>query len=138
MKMGIKTRTLAAVGIGCLALGAGAGLAGIYGYRNNEREGRISEILSGFKDRCRLVGSEPACFFERASRPGKLLTRKSRVSHADVQLDGMRVQRQTLAESLYGVVVMSFVVKLMRTFVVFVGTEERIRHRTGPSRMVAL
>jgi len=33
---------------------------------------------------------------------------------------------------------MTFVVKLMRAFVVFVGTEERIRHRTGPSGKVVL
>jgi len=55
-----------------------------------------------------------------------------------MQLDGVGIETQPLAQRVDGLVVLSFVVKLMCTFVVFVGTEERIRHRTGPPWKVVL
>jgi glutamate N-acetyltransferase/amino-acid acetyltransferase len=83
-----------------------------------------------------VIGIEAARLVERATRPRKLFTRESRVSHTDVQLDGVRIERQALAQRIYGVVVLPFVVELMCTFVVFVGTEERSDiERVPPGRL---
>ena len=89
-------------------------------------------------ERVLVIGVETARFFERAPRPRELFPREPRIAHPHVQFDGMGIQPQALAQGVYGVVVLSFVVELMCTFVVFVGTEERIRHRTGPSGKVVL
>ncbi len=85
-----------------------------------------------------VIGIETARFFEGTPRPRILLTRETGVAHTDKQLDGVGIQPQTLAQRIYGVVVLTFVVELMCTFVIFVGTEERIRHRTGPPWKVVL
>ena len=85
-----------------------------------------------------VIGIETACFFEGTPRPRILLTREPGVAHTDKQLDGVGIQPQALAQCIYGLVVLTFVVELMCTFVIFVGTEERIRHRTGPPGKVVL
>jgi hypothetical protein len=106
-----------------------------------DRSAALAELEQHFAEtgeRVFVIGIEPARFLERASRQRILLAREPRVSHADVQLDRVRVQPQPLAQRVDGFVVLSFVVELMRTFVVFVGTEERIRHRTGPPWKVVL
>src|SRR2546425_55893 len=75
--------------------------------------------------------SEPHGLLEGAARPEVLLAREARVPHADMQLDGMRIEPQALAQGLDRFVVLSFVVESMCTFVVVVGAQERFRHRTG-------
>src|SRR5947207_1201832 len=83
-----------------------------------------------------MLGVEAHRFLERPARPEILLARQPGVPHADVQLDGVRIERQPFSQGLDGVVVLSVVVQLMRAFVVVVGAQERFRHRTGlPGRL---
>src|SRR6266568_2004499 len=102
--------------------------------------------MRGVPDACgrfRRVGmhgdrdlEEPPGLVERAACPEVLFASESRVPHAHVQLDRVRVESQAFAQGLDRFVVLSFVVELMRAFVVVVGAEERVRHRTGlPGRL---
>jgi hypothetical protein len=59
-----RTHLYLAVGGTCLALGAGAGLAGIKGFQSREKETRIAEIMSVFKERCNGAKTEQSCFYE--------------------------------------------------------------------------
>src|SRR5207302_7670225 len=93
----------------------------------------LSELEQDFpeaREGVLVIGVERHRVLEFAPRPRKLLARQSGIAHPDMQLDGMRIEPQALAEGLDGLVVLSFVVELMRAFVVVVGAEERIRHRT--------
>ena len=95
-----------------------------------QRRRALAELQQDFaeaRERVFMIGIETARFFKRAPRPGVLLARQPCIAHTDVQLDGVRVQTEPFAQSIYRIVVLSLVVELMRTFVVFVGTEERIR-----------
>jgi len=84
-----------------------------------------------------VIGIETARLFERAPCPRVFFAREPGVAHTDKQLDGVGIQAQALAQRIYGLVVLTFVVKLMCTFVIFVGTEELVRHRTGlPGKVV--
>ena len=98
----------------------------------------LQEDLAEPGERVLVVRVEAARLLERAPRPRELVARQAGVAHPHVQLDGVGIQPQAFAQGVYGVVVLSFVVELMCTFVVFVGAEERIRHRTGPSGKVVL
>ncbi len=105
-----------------------------------ERAGAVPELeqhLAQSRERVLVIGVETARLFKRPPGPGKLLAREPGVAHPDMQLDGVGVQPQAFAQGIDGVVVLTFVVELMRTFVVFVGTEERVRHRTSlPGKVV--
>ena len=68
-----------------------------------------------------VVGVEGDRLLERAPRPGELLPRQPGVAHAHMQLDGVGVQPQALAEHFDRLVVLSVVVQLVCAFVVFVG-----------------
>ena len=106
-----------------------------------ERGRALAELEQHFTEtgeRVFVIGIEPARFIKRTARPRELLAREPRVAHPDMQLDGVGIEAQPLPEYVDGFVVLSFVVELMRTFVVFVGAEERIRHRTGPPWKVVL
>src|SRR5438445_129504 len=75
-------------------------------------------------------------FLKCAARPHILLSREPGVSHAHMQLDGVRIEPQAVSQGLDRFVVLGFVVELMRAFVVVVGAQERFRHRTGlPGRL---
>ena len=57
---------------------------------------------------------------------------------ADLELDRVGIEGDAFVEKAQGFVVATFVVELMCTFVIFVGTEELVRHRTGPPGKVVL
>src|SRR5213596_1384966 len=106
-----------------------------------ERAAALTELeqdLAQARERVLVIGIETPCLFERVPRPRELLAREPRIAHTDEQLDGVGIQPQALAQGIYSLVVLAFVVELMCTFVIFVGTEERIRHRTGPPGKVVL
>src|SRR5256886_3788720 len=82
------------------------------------------------------VCSSDLGFLKCAARPRILLSREPGVSHAHMQLDGVRIEPQAVSQGLDRFVVLGFVVELMRAFVVVVGAQERFRHRTGlPGRL---
>ena len=83
-----------------------------------------------------VVRVEADRLLERATGPKVLLAGEPRVAHPHVELHGMGIEPEACSQGLDRFVVLSFVVELMRAFVVVVGAEERFRHRTGlPGRL---
>src|SRR6266513_4184401 len=96
----------------------------------------LEQHLAKPRERVFVLGVEAHGFLKRAARPHILLSREPGVSHAHMQLDGVRVEPQAFSHGLDLFVVLGFVVELMRAFVVVVGAQERFRHRTGlPGRL---
>ena len=75
-----------------------------------------------------VVGLQREGRLERAARPGEFLARQLRVRGADVQLDGVGVERETFGQEGEGFVVATFVVELMGMIVELVGATEAFRH----------
>jgi len=65
---------------------------------------------------------------EAPARPRVLLAREARESSPDVQLDGLRVEIQTLPQHIQRGIVLTLVVQLVRPLVVFLGTQEGRGH----------
>ena len=66
-------------------------------------------------------------------RPGKLLASQLGVTHSNVQLYGVRVERESLSEHTQRLFILAFVVKLMGALVVLFRTQERGGHREQAS-----
>src|SRR6266566_3136763 len=96
----------------------------------------LEEHLAQAREGVLVVRVETDRLLERATRPQVLLAGEARVPHAHVQLHRVGVETEAFTQDLDRFVVVSFVVELMRAFVVVVGAEERFRHRTGlPGRL---
>src|SRR6266508_5073349 len=83
-----------------------------------QRGGTLTELEQDLAQpgECILViGIETARLFKRAPRPRELLARELRIAQTDMQLDGVGIQPQTLAQRVYGFVVLTCVVELMCT-----------------------
>ena len=64
-----------------------------------------------------------------ASRPTKLFASQLGVSHSNVQLYRVRVERESLSEHTERLFILAFIVKLMGALVVLFRTQERGGHR---------
>jgi len=66
---------------------------------------------------------------------GEFLAGKLGIPDSDMELDGVRVDRQAFAEHIDRFVVPGFVVQLVRAFVVLFGAQERGRHAVTGLRL---
>jgi hypothetical protein len=97
------------------------------------RAGAVSELEQGLAqsgEGVLVVGIEGQRLVERPPGPGVLFAGEAGEPHADVQLHRRRVEAEPLPEQIHRCVVLAVVVELMSAFVVVVGTQELIRHRT--------
>src|SRR5690606_38467776 len=65
---------------------------------------------------------------EYLTRPAVLLSSQSRIANTDVQIHGVRVERQPLLQRVQCRVVVALIVMTMGEFVVLLGAEERVGH----------
>ncbi len=103
----------------------------------------LSEFQKGFAEpgQCILmVGVEDQRFLETPARPREFLARMVGVADADVQLHRIGVECKSLTEYLQGFIILAFVVQLMRSFVILLGTQKRGGHGRSqpPTDRVAL
>src|SRR5690606_21154690 len=75
-----------------------------------------------------VLGVEGERTFERLQSPGVLLPSQPDVPEPDVQVDGIRIPRQTVPEKLQGPIVLPRVVELVCLVVVLFGAEEGKAH----------
>ena len=89
----------------------------------------LEQRLAEAGERVFVVGVEDQRFFETLARPSKLVARQARIPDTNVELDGVGIERQPLAQHAEGVIVVPFVVELVSPLVVLLGAQKRRRHR---------
>src|SRR5688572_11737184 len=71
---------------------------------------------------------EDECLLEAAAGPREFFARVVRVTDANVQLYRIRVECEPLAKYVQRLVVLAFVVQLMRSLIILLGTQKRGSH----------
>src|SRR5688500_5498245 len=75
-----------------------------------------------------MFGVEDECLLEAAAGPREFFARVVRVTDANVQLYRIRAECEPLAQYVQRLVVLAFVVQLMRSLIILLGTQQRGSH----------
>ena len=71
---------------------------------------------------------EDECFLEAAAGPRVFFARVVRVTDANVQLYRIGVERESLSKYVQRFVVLAFIVQLVRSLIILLGTQKRGSH----------
>src|SRR6187549_2431019 len=87
-----------------------------------------------------MFGVEDQGFFEAPACPCILFAGVVGIAHADVQLYRIGVESKSLAEYVQSLIVLTFIVQLMCSLIVLLGTQKGVCHGRSqpPSERVAL
>jgi hypothetical protein len=81
-----------------------------------------------------MVWIENERFLEAATGPGVFLAGVVCVANSNVELHRIGVETESFSEYIESFVILSFVVQLMRSFVVLFRTQKRCWHDDAPSK----
>src|SRR6185437_6119320 len=96
----------------------------------------LAELQQGLAksgERVLVIGIEHQRFFEAAACPGVLFTGVMCVANSYVELHRIRIEAESFSKYVQSFVILSFVIQLMRSFVVLFRTQKRCWHCYAPS-----
>ena len=108
-----------------------------------ERRGLLSEFEQGLAEvrECVLVFRiEDESLLEASARPRVFFARMVGITDANMQLYRIRVECESLAEYIQRFIILAFIIQLMRSFIILLGTQKRGSHGRSqpPTDRVAL
>jgi len=105
-------------------------LARILDRSADQLQARLNELAG---ERVLVIRVEHERFLETAACPGVLFARVMCVANSYVELHRVRIEAESFSKYVQSFVILSFVIQLMRSFVVLFRTQKRCWHCYAPS-----